>query len=102
MALFANRVRASRPPDTRTSVCGACEAARARLAISSARRRRSSGIADSDLDAPEPRGRGAVSGRRDLHGLALPAVRNAPEDPLRRPADRIARAPEFGGRSTVG
>src|SRR5262245_21452149 len=101
MALPAKRVSASRPPETSTSVSGAFEAATARRTTSSTRDRRSAAIADSDLHVAEPRGGGAVPRGHDLHGLALPAVRQAPEHPALPVTDGIARSPEFGRRAPV-
>src|SRR5262245_49644486 len=102
MALPANRVSASRPPETRTSVSGAFDVATARRTTSSMIDRRSAAIADPDLHVAEARGRGAVPGGHDLHGFALAAVRQAPEHPAPGAAHGVARSPELGGRAAVG
>src|SRR5262249_49444303 len=102
MAFPANRVNASRPPETRTSVSGAFDAATARRTMSSTAERRSAAIADPDLHIAEPCRRRAVPGGHDLHGLALAAVRQAPEHPALGAAHGVAGSPELGRRAAVG
>ena len=63
---------------------------------------RSTGIRGSHFDVAEARGAGAVAGAHDLLGLALAAIRNAPQHPVVAIGDGRAGIPELGGDAAVG
>src|SRR5271169_1823967 len=56
---------------------------------------------DSNFDVPEARRRRAVARAHRLHGLALAAIRRAPERPVIARANGVATIPEFGGDAAV-
>src|SRR5439155_19725345 len=82
----AKRAPACAPQPSHASTSSAFDAAsaRSRTALASAS---PIGIGRPDLHLPEPRGRRAVARAHRLPRLALAAVRDAPEHPLREPAD---------------
>src|SRR5439155_25469432 len=58
-------------------------------------------LSNPHLDVAKPCGRGPVPHSSDLAGLALAAVRRAPQHPLVPSSDRVARAPELRGDARV-
>src|SRR5258706_6047223 len=120
MKPVANRVSASSPWRTVTSTSASEARARARASARSAVSRARSAAAaltglgaersvvvigsppHPDPDPAEARRHRGVSGVADLLGLALAAVRRAPERPLVGPAEHVERAPELRADRRVG
>src|SRR4051794_27561092 len=100
MPLFANRVNEASSP-LRITSSSVTPCARAASSAISNSRPNSLRIRAPDLDVAEPRGTRAVAGAHHLLGLALTAVRHAPQRPMLASRDRHARIPELGRYAAV-
>src|ERR1019366_5257102 len=100
MALLAKRVRASSEAATMASI-SVTPRARAASTTCPKMASESSRIGAPDPDVTKARGAGAVAGAHHLLGLALAAVRHAPQRPVLRPCDSRAGIPELGRYTAV-
>src|SRR5271157_1724007 len=98
MALLAKRVSAS---SWEASMVSTSVTPSARAASHTASNTVSSAIRAPDPDLAEPRGAGAVARAHHLLGLALAAIRDAPQRPVLRPGNGRTGVPEFRGDAAV-